>query len=240
MDNIQLNEGTNNYGLTDSNDDNNDNNDTLNDQLNINDIIERYALIKDLPFYQNLVDYIETTINFKLKENFDSLLYEIYNFSTLKEQKLLKDKLTPELLESVFPKVTIELSQEFEKNKKKKIEINPGKRCMARIGEGEQCSRSQTDNAEYCRGHLNNLTYGRIDGPLEGKALRTTKPRKKTQRTVKNYNIDNINLDEYIKTTVIALGEEEYLIDEWGIVYSFDRDNVIVGKVENDSIYWVS
>jgi len=111
-------------------------------------------------------------------------------------------------------------------------------RCQARVSTGLQCRKSRKNNEDLCGWHLRYIPYGRYDGPLEGKFLNIPKKRGRKVRNAKEYNLEDLDLDLYIKTHAIILNNEKYRIDQQGMLYTNDNDCHIVGKREKELIYW--
>ena len=194
-----------------------------------------------------MFDYIkkvlQSNIHIKLCESTDSLLSDIYESLTVEEKMKINRKITLPILQSFYPEVNLCLSTNASHNMKQRVESNPIKRCMARVGLGKQCSRGRKDGNELCTGHLKSLPYGRIDGPLEGKALQVKKPRgrratiaTKSKQVV--YSTKGLDMSKYLQTTVVHFEENEYLLDEYGIMYTNTVENSIVGRVIDDTIQW--
>jgi hypothetical protein len=123
--------------------------------------------------------------------------------------------------------------------KKKKYKISDSnKRCQARVSTGAQCQKSHKADNEFCGWHLRYIPYGRYDGPLEGKFLTIPKKRGRKFRNDKEYKLEDLDLNMYIKTQVIMLNNEKYRLDENGILYTNDNDCYIVGRRQDDLIYW--
>jgi len=111
-------------------------------------------------------------------------------------------------------------------------------RCNARVSTGLQCRKTRKNGHDFCGWHLRYIPYGRYDGPLEGKFLNIPKKRGRKFRNVKEYSLEDLDLDLYIKTHMIILNNEKYRIDEQGMLYTNDNDCYIVGKMAGDLIYW--
>lgn len=196
-----------------------------------------------------IFDYVrkvlQNSIYIKLCESTDSLLSDIYESLSVEEKMKINKKITPAILQSFYPEVDISLSMTSIPNIKQRIEVNPVKRCLARVGLGKQCSRSRKDKGDFCTGHSKSLPYGRIDGPLEGKALHVKKPRgRRTTVATKSKQVAHskkgLNMSKYLQTTVVHFEKDEYLLDEYGIMYTNTAENSICGRVVDDTIQWFS
>jgi hypothetical protein len=125
------------------------------------------------------------------------------------------------------------------KNKKKTYRVAENhNRCQARVSTGLQCRKSRKDDGTLCGWHLRYIPYGRYDGPLEGKFLSIPKKRGRKVRNTKEYSLNDLDLDLYIKTQTIVLNNEKYRIDKQGMLYTNDNECHIVGRREGDLIYW--
>jgi len=124
--------------------------------------------------------------------------------------------------------------------KDRTIEKNTGSnQCVARIHNGNQCSRKCKSNVhEFCGSHLHSLPYGRIDEkPLDINKLVEKKTRGRKSKNKTNIELDQIDLNNYIKTQIILIEGTEYLIDNNDIVFENDSSNTIVGRRINDDEY---
>jgi len=112
-------------------------------------------------------------------------------------------------------------------------------RCMARIHDNTQCTRKYRDNETcLCGSHINSLPYGRIDDPN----TKQLTEKKFTNRKIKSQNsagLNDIDVSQYIKTEIICIDGNEYLIDENNVLYENSDTNIIRGrKLSNDAIEW--
>ena len=201
--------------------------------------------MNDIIILKNIYENMQNALNIRLIETSNTLLYDIYDTLSPNDKLLLNKQITPEILHCLQPAVKIDFSINFTKSNR--VQLNPQKRCMARV-RGAQCSRGRilTDPGgminEFCNGHMKALPYGRIDGPLEGKALHLKKTCgrksiiKKTPKTVNS--MSGLDCRDYIRTEKINFEGIDYLIDEHGIFYSCEADNTIVGQIKDDKIYW--
>jgi len=201
----------------------------------------------ELKVFKNIHEQIQNSLNLRLTESSNALLHDIYDTLSTADKLSLNKQITPEILHCLQPALKIDLAFD-PSTKNNRVQLNPQKRCLARVGT-LQCSRGRlppnTDGTfnEFCSGHVKALPYGRIDGPLEGKALRLKKACgrksavvKKTSKTA--YTMVGLNIDDYIKTEKITFENKDYLVDESGVFYSCDVTNTIVGQIKDDKIYW--
>lgn len=201
--------------------------------------------LEENKIFQNIEKVVENTLNARLLESSNSLLHDIYESLPTQDKLLLNKQMTPEILQCLQPCLNVNLSLHHNHQAKgnRRIELNPKRRCLGRVGLGKQCSRGRKDDNEFCTAHIRSLPYGRIDGPLEGKALRLRKGRGRRSTVGKKvkkiaYSMNGLNQDDYVKTSLITFEGKEYLVDEYGIFYSNDAQNTIVGQVKQDKIYW--
>lgn len=118
-----------------------------------------------------------------------------------------------------------------------KREIDPVTRCMARIGLGTQCSRSRTDESEFCKSHHTSRPYGRIDVP-EPPEKKMAKRRGRRSKNDKEYTIDDLDMNRYVQAILININDESYLMDQNNVLYQFNSNNEIIGHVIDDKVEW--
>ena len=119
---------------------------------------------------------------------------------------------------------------------------NIGKhRCLARIHNGNQCSRKcKNDAVDFCGSHLHSLPYGRIDQKLEtvGK-LFEKKTRGRKSKSKSSIELEQIDLKDYIKTEIIIIDGNEFLIDENNVIFENNCVNIIIGiKINQNEYQW--
>jgi hypothetical protein len=115
--------------------------------------------------------------------------------------------------------------------------LSTTKQCIARINGGDRCSRRNKDGTQFCGGHLKAIPYGRFDCP-EQKCVKMKGNSIKSKNISQNKDLD-VDLSQYIKTTVIVLNNTPYLIDKHGIIYENDNGHTIVGKKgDGDDVSW--
>ena len=152
-------------------------------------------------------------------------------------------------LENILNKYAYPIKTDLRKEPTRKVrarnDIDSVNRCIARIGLNRQCSRSKIGASEFCRNHTQSLPYGRIDGPLEGKAISLKHPRGRRNRGgngnssgEQSIDLNELDLTKYIKTLLIPIDNKEYLIDENGVIYNNDSVNDIVARKIEDNIFW--
>lgn len=196
----------------------------------------------DFKIFKNIGEQIQNALNQKLTESSNNLLHDIYEILPTDDKLLLNKQITPEILFYLQPTVKIDLSYNYPI--KSRMQSDPNKRCLARVG-ALQCSRGRIQGpdgmSEFCNGHIKSLPYGRIDGPLEGKALKLkqTSGRKAGGKKQKiAYSMIGLDTNDYIKTEKFTFENKDYLVDELGIFYSCDATNNIVAQIKDDKIYW--
>lgn len=118
-----------------------------------------------------------------------------------------------------------------------KRDIDPLIRCLARIGLGNQCSRSRTDDSVFCKSHNLSRPYGRIDDP-EPPEKRMAKRRGRRSKHDKDYTVEDLDMDLYVQAILININEEPYLMDQNNVLYRFNGGNEIVGFVTDDKVEW--
>lgn len=219
--------------------------------------------------------YIEKNLKNKLKTSLNKYIRELYNYLPTEKKELFnqhKSQIYGEL-ETEFQKIKVKVkypNTEKKNNHKKgpRIESDPKKRCMARIGLGTQCSKSRIQHSasqqpnskpnsklnskpnskpnskldqidsEYCTSHSKSRPYGRIDQPMPEKYLNRVANRKKKKNKNIAYSTEGYNLTEYIKTKKVTFEDTEYLIDKEGVLYENNNKNNIIGRVKDSAIVW--
>jgi hypothetical protein len=118
-------------------------------------------------------------------------------------------------------------------------EKNDGNRCIARIHNGNQCSRQCKDiSQEFCGSHIHSLPYGRIDEKLPDlNQLIEKKTRGRKAKNKTNIELGQIDLNNYIKTQSIIIEGIEYLIDQNNVLFESNSSNTIVGRKTTDNQY---
>ena len=117
---------------------------------------------------------------------------------------------------------------------------NMGKhRCLARIHNGNQCSRKCTnDLVDFCGSHIHSLPYGRIDHERENIGqLIEKKSRGRKSKSKSVIELEQIDLKEYIKTELILIDGNEFLIDENNVLFENNNVNTIIGIKLNENEY---
>lgn len=101
--------------------------------------------------------------------------------------------------------------------KKRNRRILPAdKQCMGRKLDGNQCTRGRhKEGSEYCKSHANKLPLGRIDDEFI--------PKEPSQRGRKRKGTKKMT--DYILTRIETIGNENYLVDDRNMVYSFNTEN---------------
>ena len=171
------------------------------------------------------IDYLE-----QLKIPHDN--QTMHNLSVLLEYHLLYQR---KLLDLLIPFNMIKndsLMQEKDKNIGKH-------RCLARIHNKNQCSRKcKNDTVNFCGSHLHSLPYGRIDQKLEtvGK-LFEKKTRGRKSKTKSTIELEQIDLKDYIKTEIIIIDGNEFLVDENNVIFENNCINTIIGIQTNQNEY---
>ena len=103
-------------------------------------------------------------------------------------------------------------------------------RCMGRKIDGKQCTRSRLEGEDFCKSHKDNLPHGRYDDP-------NYEPKEKGRRGRKKKSVDYTG-DNYIATHLEMINGVQYLVDEKGLVFSYNIESpVFIGqKMDNGEI----
>lgn len=110
-------------------------------------------------------------------------------------------------------------------------------KCMARKTNYEQCNRNKKDNTDYCSCHNKSRPNGRIDEEINKDQTSTPKKRGPKFKS-KQLAMDNINLDLYQQVKLIKIDDNQYYIDDNGILYAKNDSGNIIGHKEKDLIKW--
>jgi hypothetical protein len=174
--------------------------------------------------------YIELEINRKLNQRLDELqasLLELYpdHFKTINDA----------VAKQRYPVQSV-LRTDHEKKKRRKKQLDPTSRCMARTGLDTQCRRPRVPSTRYCQSHTYSLPYNDI----EEKTEHVHKVVKKRGRRGKGKQFVTEELDQakYVQSVVVQIGEESYLVDQHDIVYNFNHNNEIVGHIKDEQVHW--
>ena len=183
--------------------------------------------------YSSIKNIIKTTLQRELSQNTLNLIDKIYENLSEEEQLKVNKHILPDYILS--PQIDINILTTC---KKARVASDQTKRCIARVSNGKQCSRTKTQNRDFCVLHIKSIPYGRIDQPINtgSECIHSTDSTDSKSKTV--YSFDGLQQNDYIKTTRVTYEGKKYLIDEHGIFYSDDVDNNIVGKIEGDQILW--
>lgn len=136
-------------------------------------------------------------------DEFDKMIEKIsihFNLQTSDVKEFIKEDIT---------KFGIKLGV-----KKRNRRILPAdKQCMGRKLDGKQCTRGRyKEGCDYCKSHANKLPLGRIDDEIEQKEPQQRGRKKKNgKRSL-----------EFIDTKITTIGDQNYLVDQRGFVFSFD------------------
>lgn len=191
-------------------------------------------MLTDTSLYIATQALLENKINDTIKSYVDELKRSIVEVLTDEEQRKIN---VPEYIDNLWKPVSINLSlNQIRKNRSKK-ELEEETRCVARIGLGTQCTRSKI-SGDYCKSHNIALPYGRIDGPLEGKAIKIPKRRGRKARDPKNFTLSDIDLTKYVQATIINIEGDVLIQDEHGMLYKHDASNQIIGRTTDSGIEW--
>jgi hypothetical protein len=123
------------------------------------------------------------------------------------------------------------------KRSRVKRDIEPSTKCMARIGLGTQCSRSRSVDSDFCKSHDVSRPYGRID-MSEPPGKKMAKRRGRRGKAGKEYTVEDLDLDSYVQAILININGESYLMDQNNILYQFNSNNEIVGRVIDGKVEW--
>lgn len=143
-----------------------------------------------------------------------------------------------EIVDSCWQPVTINLCVHPVRKGRAKREVEITDRCLARIGLGSQCTRSRMANSEFCKSHNLCLPYGRVDGPLEGKAIKMGKKRGRKVQSNAEFSLEDLDLSKYVQATITCIDGIILMQDEFGLLYRHDTTNQIIGRATDEGIEW--
>ncbi len=190
------------------------------------------AIMNQTAIYLIIDQLLKDAANSKLRKKLDKL------------REVLTETLDEEYHEEVFRllddqsydiRTTLQLGPVRKSRTKKELE--PEIRCMARIGLGTQCSRSRTDDMDYCKSHMLSLPYGRIDMPEELEK-KITKRRGRRCKAEKECSIEDLDMGKYVQAILITIDGGPYLLDQNNVLYHFNTNNEIAGTIVGDQIEW--
>ena len=102
-------------------------------------------------------------------------------------------------------------------------------------------TKCKTNGFTFCGSHLHSLPYGRID--IKPENLNELIEKKARGRKAKNKSyveLDQIDLENhYIKTQIINIQGNEYLIDEHNVIFENNNVNTIVAIKNGDQYKWL-
>lgn len=179
--------------------------------------------------FQQIAAYIEQEANKKYMNIVNKFLQEVWQVLQPDEQKKLEVHINHHNIDG-FTLLKVKLDLFHNSISNTRVEQNTLLRCQARTSAGTQCTRPlREESLKLCRSHCKSNPYGFITDPkqqkLKGnniKVLQTTK---------------GIDLSAYIRTTEIEIENNNYLMDENGILY--DPTNFkIIAQITDNKIYW--
>jgi len=183
------------------------------------------------PIYNALDAYIETEINRKLTQRLEEFLISLTD-----TYPQFMDIITDIVKQQMYPVQSV-LRLDNEKKKRRKKQLEPEHRCMARTGLDAQCRRPRLDDTRYCQSHSYSLPYNDIEQKVEA----MVKVVKKRGRRGKDKQFDTAQLmdnDRYIPAVAVEIGNGTYLVDQNDIVYNFNTNNEIVGYIKDEEVHW--
>jgi hypothetical protein len=173
---------------------------------------------------------VEIFINDKINYSILTTLDEIYtNIDPIEQQKLNKILIHDNKIESFKVNLKVLFTDDINEDALQLIKIDTNRKCLARTPKGKQCIRYKFEGSDYCGIHIKDRVV-KPEPPIKERKRRA--PNKKT--------IDDIDVASYIKATVMNINNNNYLVDEYGIVFSNDRENLIVGYISEDTVNWIT
>lgn len=209
---------------------------------------------------------IETVINTKLNHSLLTILNDIYNNITQKEQEKL-DKILIEnnYIQKLKAKINVTLTKDVKEDSLRLLKSDDNRKCISMIKKGRRCTRNKFQNSDYCGLHVKmrqqqqdqvhdqaQVTQDQDQDQFqEGQdsSIRTPriqiqihkreiKPRRRRGPNKKQLN--EIDASVYIKAAEMVIDGTNYLVDEYGVVFSNDRENLIMGYISDDMVNWIS
>jgi hypothetical protein len=176
--------------------------------------------------------YIEAEINKKLNLRLDEL-----QDTLISAYPMYSEQIIAALKKQRYPVQSV-LRLDAEKKKRRKKQLNPESRCMARTGLDTQCRRPRVGETRYCQSHSYSLPYDDFELKLD---LATTKKitKKRGRRGKgKQHVLENLDQSKYVQAVVLNIGDTAYLVDENDVIYNFNQNNEIVGYIKNEEVHW--
>ena len=174
--------------------------------------------------------YIEVEINRKLNQRLDELQESLLDLYPDKE-----DIIKAIIIKQRYPVQSV-LRMDHEKKKRRKKQLDPINRCMARTGLDTQCRRPRVEGTRYCQSHTYSLPYNDIEEKTEV-VQRVVKKRGRRGKG-KQFVTEDLDQEKYVQAVVVQIGEESYLVDQNDIVYNFNHNNEIVGYIKDEQVHW--
>ena len=151
-------------------------------------------------------------------EECKKLTIKIAHFNHLDKDDTLENFMPKEIY---FREVVNNIIQQ-QKKKVNKRNLPCNERCLGRKMDLSQCTRKRKDGAEFCGSHIKNLPNGKIGD--DGNCFNKKKGERGRKR--KNY-YENVG-DNEILTTKKYIGNELYLMDTNGIIYTYNQEYPVI------------
>jgi hypothetical protein len=180
----------------------------------------------------NLLDgYIEAEVNRKLNLRLDELLDTLVE--TYPEYRTI---ITETVKQQRYPVQSV-LRLDTEKKRRRKKNIDPACRCMARTGLDTQCLRPRVPQTRYCQSHSYSLPYDDIEAKVKVDTQKIVKKRGRRGKG-KQFILESLDQTKYVQSVVVQLGDVSYLVDENDVIYNFNQNNEIVGYIKDEQAHW--
>jgi len=180
---------------------------------------------------------IEIIINDKINHSILTILDEIYTSLNPDEQKKLNKILIHDnKIVTLKSNLKVLATDNINEDALQLIKIDNNRKCLSTGTKGKQCTRYKIEGLDYCGIHCNILNKKRDTGIIDANLPKKTRKRRAPNKRI----INDIDVSQYIKTIIMNINNTNYLVDEYGIVFSNDRENLIMGYISEDTVNWIS
>jgi hypothetical protein len=200
-----------------------------------------------MPVFQNIAAYSQEQLNLRYSQILEKFMKDVLKILTTEQKNLLVSSYTTHgnttveqalqlIAESLKLDVSVKLDLYYNTYNSTRVEENSFNRCLARTSTGKQCTRAHNNTeTKLCGNHMRQNPYGLIGESDPVAEQKKIKRQQKCYKTVKS--LKGIDLNDFIKTTEIELGDSSYLLDEHGVLYDPLNLN-IVGQIQGDTVCW--
>ena len=186
-------------------------------------------------FYETTKKLVEQRVNSIVLRKLNEFIINLSK--VLSEEEVRKANLIQIIEDIKVNRIYINLCTYQIKKPRQKRDVAPDLRCLARTGLSTQCTRSRVEGTEFCKSHSAVLPYGKIDEPVPIKT-KIGQRRGRKARKNKKYELEDLDISRYIQASIINIDGNVFIQDENGILYEYNTDNLIIGRVTDSKIIW--